>query len=487
MNENNFCFEGNESILKIVVDKKEFFPEDTVSGTILMTLSKPISFFDIVVQFEIEQSFKNEKVKSCNILSEQRLNLASKFNQNNSQEVTLTQPLYSFPFTIKLDSSLPSSMELLENSYLFMIKYKLISKISSAKQYPISKEEIIFIKSKAKYLKDPLNQSSIVNVKGWGVKDKGTTILSLSYPKNNYRNLDTIPLSLTLDNKRGNLDNEFVKIELHKKVEVTFFEEIKTFDNILVLIKLPLICKSHEVKREKLEIKIEDKNIRGFESYLDTDKDNKNYFMESVEADFIKCDYYIKATCYFTEFVPYDSRPRVILPLWIISQTHNNKENIIIEENKALAMNQNLNEKEESDIEKAIKQSKIEYERMKESSNNVSEIEKENHKILKGKRIENENQYKSNVNNNSYNLFIKNDPLIDENNKNDIHNEYYDDKAKQVNQDFNHFQKQKELFINQKVFEHNTSIFNLDYRFENKLKSEPNQNETNGFIDINAL
>lgn len=46
-----------------------------------------------------------------------------------------------------------------------------------------------------------------------------------------------------------------------------------------------------------------------------------SYFLPSINSYLLECDYNLKATLYFTNFVKHDERPRIIIPIRICHQS----------------------------------------------------------------------------------------------------------------------------------------------------------------------
>lgn len=479
----------NGPITRILLDEKAFFPGETISGGVLLTTSRAISFFNIIIRMEQIKIYFNEKYESRNIIQEQRVNIPLQYNPYNTEIVSLAPSSYTFPFTMQLDSHLSPTLELTEKAHIFIIEYQISTEIYSSIKYPIA-NETIRIKSRSIYHPEPLHQSSLVNVQTWGLNDMGTTILTLSYPRNNYEYLEEVPLSLVINNRRCKLDVDHLKIELHRHVIVysQSQKKVEESDSVLLLYKAPLTCLGGQVKQEKFAIKIEDINsnlMREGRLELYPNQKRKEVFIGSVEDEEIKCRYFIKVTCYFSSFVPFKLRPRVILPLWISSKVDNNSHSAI--------NHHNVNSEEMRDVEEAMKQSRIEYEKMKRRQNDISDIDEELYMIEQMNRIKNEEK------NNAYKK-SNNDkvPLIYEckNNRDYLANNDYNLKGGDYEHNYNYNEKdnelQKEPFIsNKEVFEHNRSIFNQEGLFESRLtplvKEQEKEKKDNNIIDINAL
>lgn len=522
VNSNQLKIQFNElskKMLRIVLEKDAFFPGETVTGKIILEVNQPLQLFDIIVELKQLKGCimdlsnkKNTNTLLDSKLYESRVNLGNSYRKSPQMQ-ELPPSNYVFLISIQLDKNLLHSFDILIKPKAYTIRYVLSVSISSPNKYRSATSDII-IKSRAKCLPDSLYHSSCTNVRAWGLTDQGTTIMTLSYPKNNYKYLDQIPLTVTVDNTRGKAEINCIKIELLREVKIYSCKNEKEHESIKEIFKykFPMICLSNEKKSQLFEVMIEDAEVTLSQIKYPETK-NKMFLMESIDDSFIKCSYYIKAMCNFTSFVSDSSKPVVIIPINITSTTELEKE--------VNDKNIQRNNKEVKDIEEAIMLSQIEYEMEKEKKKQWRNDDMEDEKYImeqikkidancspsKSQRNENDDikynndksiDFTDNTDRSHFGFIKNNVPLIYEKRFDSNENEGYNKKK------FNFFDKlleedkiEKEDLktnietINSKneVFDHNMSIFNQFDNLENKLKdySIEKKDKKNEVIDINAL
>ena len=83
----------------------------------------------------------------------------------------------------------------------------------------IKQKYCLLIKGSSIILKTPKIFSSITNVHKWGMFDGGSTVLKVSYKKNNYKIDEIVPLNIEIDNNRGKLKVKECKIRIIRTIE----------------------------------------------------------------------------------------------------------------------------------------------------------------------------------------------------------------------------------------------------------------------------
>ena len=211
-------------------------------------------------------------------------------------------------------------------------------------------EKLFIMKARPIILPTPLSYSSCMNVHNWGFFEKGTTIMKVSYPNNNFRFGDVCPLTVFVDNTRGELDVTEVKVSLVRLV---------TMKKIAKANQYPF---KHSIFEQTFELKVKSKSSFqcSFAFQINDPYTAPHYFMSynpyehitdfkqflpTVDALTISCQYFLVVSCYFNSFVTEGYRPTVNMPITITHQ--------LLNEYKA-------GENEDADLQKAIAESKEE-------------------------------------------------------------------------------------------------------------------------------
>lgn len=365
--------------LRIALEKEMTFQDEPIKGEIWLEPTQPVILSDIIIRLKLQEGWvynetSDKVISEINgvILSEKALNIGKILNIPTNL-ISLSAGKFHFPFSISPPGPIQPSFEHPFPNRRGYVRYSLQAETIS-QYFKTIGENAVIIKSRPLVLNSPLLFSSCVNVHNWGFFQKGTTILNASYPTNNYKIGDAIPLTINVDNSRGMLDVVQLKIVLIRKTTFTKINQPEkySFEKIICNQDYNFLVPSRTRNSYNCAIKLRDNdlsfNYNGVYNpypYLN----DCNTLMPSVDSLTIKCEYSIKVSTYFNSYVTYSYRPRVVLPL---SVTHQ-----LIEDYK-------LEKKEKDDLEKAIEASKIEVMQQfrKDSNENVN---------LDGPLIENDN------------------------------------------------------------------------------------------------
>lgn len=361
----NIPHSNPNSIIKIALDKELYFPGETVTGEVWIEPMIDIYFTHIVISLIINEYWKYLKSKDQSVMNSNEIclykqNIVQKDNLGNAQvylpQVSLVMNAntrYQYPFSFTLNKNLiPSFEHPLWNTTAYA-RYKLTADLFSQTVYPQGFTDII-IKSRAKVLNEPLNYASCMNVYTWGIIEYGTTIMSVSYPTNNYRYNDTIIVQVAINNSRCQLDTHSIEINLIR--EITLFQKNKekkeVATNVIQKKVYPFVCAHHQKMTQNLTIQLRDSNKMFQDNYpvYPVLGDNKELLLSDIQSLLIECKYRLEVDCFFDSFVGYASRPRVTMPLSVTYQTIAD-----------LEIENSIIMKEEEEIKKALYESKIEF------------------------------------------------------------------------------------------------------------------------------
>ena len=166
---------------------------------------------------------------SDRIICQVPLNLGKLLNINTPL-ITLPVQEFKFPFIIKMPKDIIPSFEFPMPNRRGYIRYSIISEVISP-YFKCAYENFIIIKSRPCVLNSPLKISNTSNVHKWGIFDKGSTTLTVSYNTTNYKIGDQIFLTVNVNNTRGKLNVTTCKFSIIRKV---------TFNNKFDTVKYPI-------------------------------------------------------------------------------------------------------------------------------------------------------------------------------------------------------------------------------------------------------
>ena len=334
---------SNSDLMKIQTNKEYYFKGETVEANIILDCPSKITLCDISISLYLKERWIIQETSTVKY-GENNKQLLSKFDiglsnilKNNNEIKELSPGRYIFPFKIELPNYLQPSFEYpFPNRYAYL-RYSLESEIISGSIK--SKSQIyLLIKSYPKRLNTPKIFSSVTNVHKWGMFDGGSTILKVSYNKNNYRIDELVPLNIEIDNNRGKLKVKECKIRIIRTIQFSRLDkeslekyplEKTIFTKTFWAEVQPNSKRSFLFQTELKDEDLIDFNYLGENNPFPNIKD-LNILLPSMESRIIKCDYRIQVSLYFDSFVTSGYRPRVGLPIWI---THQSQEESNIQNN----------------------------------------------------------------------------------------------------------------------------------------------------------
>lgn len=342
--------------LKIRLDKEMYFQEETITGHIWLEFAYPVVLSDIRLNFVLNEYWlikESEENVLTNkhevILLSSFLNIKSFFNLN-SPLINLLPGQYTFPITISIPKDIQPSFEYSHKNRQYNVRYSLIADTISdyAKYQAVCN---VIIKSRPKVLNLPLMYSSCVNVHSWSFFNQGSVVMNVSYPTNNYKMGDEIPLKIFIDNTRGNMKTHSVIVYLIRKIKCSNTNQTKTYEYEHKFYEktYPIVVDPRNKHTMDIKIIFQDKDDKGANYNLKVNPypflKDFSFLMPSVSGFTVVCEYCIRVTLYFAKFVTNYYRPRVVLPVTISHQ---------------LAEEYSLEQMEKDELEKALIISQIE-------------------------------------------------------------------------------------------------------------------------------
>ena len=434
------------SFLRIALEKEMTFQDEPIKGEVWLEPNQPVIISDIVIRLKLQEGWvyneTSDKVISemnAVILSEKALNIGKILNIPTNL-ISLSAGKFHFPFSISPPGPIQPSFEHPFPNRRGYVRYSLQAETIS-QYFRTTGENPVIIKSRPLVLNSPLLFSSCVNVHNWGFFQKGTTILNASYPTNNYKIGDAIPLTINVDNSRGMLDVVQLKIVLIRKTIFTKINQAEKYPSEKIIYKQDynFLVPSRTRNSYNCSITLRDNELNfNYNAVYNPYPflNDCNIIMPSVDSLTIKCEYSIKVSVYFNSYVTYSYRPRVILPL---SVTHQ-----LLDDYK-------LEKKENEDLEKALEASKIEVMQQFRKDNNE-------HVNPDGPLIENDNiggKKEEMIDNGNNNLFMS---AMDLRNNNQIFQQKSFAQVGLLNNNNNEQNMNMSVFDNSN-FQHNYSCF----------------------------
>ena len=436
----------------IVQDKFQFFPGETIIGNVFLKPQMNVFIEDIEMAFKLLENWYcplESYLSETNnqIISQFNLDIKNIFKEQQNTCIFLQNNTYKFPYKFKLPSFLNPSFEFPSQKYRAYLRYVLEAKIKSPQFSGNTSIYIIIqaLKNSNSDFNDNLNVEQSLSIKKWGLIDSGNTILKASYPSKYYTFIDTIPINIKIDNSKSKLKVTECKINFKRTITFRNKDNLtnkKSHTDKLIKKILKWEVKKHEMKNFEYKLYLGDLNLTNmtYDGYIQPYNNQKVCNIElipSIDSGILKCEYFIKISLYYENFVTKEKRPRIILPVNMVHKLENNH---IIESNEEddikKAIEESLKEKnkgnenisfQEDDIKKAIEESLKEKNKGNE---NISFQEEEDIKkaIEESKKEEEKRKNKTVINysyNNNYlnnNNFIKNINDFEEGNEKEMDN-----------------------------------------------------------------
>lgn len=315
----------------IELEKQYYYPGMDLTGKIYVNLKQDLEIvgLDFIFQRNEDWNIKGVKDKPHSDLKVENLLNESINIQNRvvykEEKVFLTKGENSFPFKFKIPNNQSPSFEFIKGSDFIHLRYMIYAVLISPKgeNYCLSNVLFVLLKSLPLKIENNLTYSSCVNLKYFMI-DQGTCIMNFFYDRLEYNFDEGIKLRYSIDNSRAFMSTKEFKVKIFRKI---FYKEYKNCDKFvceevlstqIINVNCPAgISISDQFLMIPFEPKIDKKEYQNFNTpYLHLFKNETQILklQPSINSNFIRCEYSVKITLYFTNFVNSNYRPRVIIP-----------------------------------------------------------------------------------------------------------------------------------------------------------------------------
>ena len=322
-------------ILKLFFNKPEFFIDEFISGNLYLKSTRPSIIEKIVFEINIVEEWNldgksptklvqnvcsfNLKLEKCTTMSkiEDCFVMASGDN--------------SIPFNFKFKNEVLPSFEFPLGDKHAYIRYHLKVNIYSSSFHKLVWNHYIFFKSRPFInLNEQLLCKTIdKNIKKWNLIGKGTTVMRVDIPENNFKINSILKIKVSVDNIYGKEPTKEVEVKFRriidfygKKQDIKFSDEVLIFSKIYPLVVLPgqkneIECEFPVREKDTSRYKYNKKFANPYELKLE----NINYFMPTVFCKIFSCKYELTVELYFKSHVGKNDRPKARFPINLAHQT----------------------------------------------------------------------------------------------------------------------------------------------------------------------
>jgi hypothetical protein len=270
-NNDNKMIKSNSMIIE--TNKDYYFKGEIIEGNIILDCATNINLKEISISFYQNENWVIQETsdvkygeKNNQLLSKFDIGLDKILNDNNEIK-TLDPGRYIFPFKIELPSFLQPSFEYPIPNRSAYLRYVLESEIIS-NSLKLNSRHYILIKASIKRIKTPKSFSSITNVNKWGIIDSGSTLLKVSYKKNNYKIDEVVPLDIEIDNNRGKLKVKQCKIRVIRTIQFSRLDkksiEKYPLEKTIVSKVFPAEVFPNSKRNFLFQIELNDKDLKDF-------------------------------------------------------------------------------------------------------------------------------------------------------------------------------------------------------------------------------
>jgi len=328
--------QNNISQINFTFQKDSYYESQIVEGDLYFEPKTTILLSDVIMNLHIFQGWIIYDKNNNNILNEFKhdilcsipLKIGSFFRQN-SQNFQLNQETYRLPFKFQLPKNLQPSFEYPNLKNLAFIRYILEASIESTHIKENCKK---FILIKSRPINIPFEEKNINEtlVKSLGIFSHGKCSITLYTLNNNYKINDKIPLTVDIQNDTK-YEVNLIKITIRRELEFYKNKKNYKFDCKFLRQKYDIKVAPKSKGSFHYDIQIRDSELKDFNYKKELNPYEKitdlNYLMPSIKNEIMKCEYYLKATAYFSSSVGFSSRPRIEVPIYITHQLKNEYEN----------------------------------------------------------------------------------------------------------------------------------------------------------------
>ena len=453
--------------LKLYFMKPEFFIDEFISGNLLLRSARPSIIEKIIFEINVVQEWNIDgKSPTKFIQNICRFNLKLEKSETMSKiEDCYVMPSGNniIPFNFKFKNDILPSFEFPLGDKHAYIRYLLKINIYSSSFHKLVWNHYIFFKSRPFInLNEQLLYKTIdKTIKKWNLIGKGTTVMRVDIPENNFKVDSTLKVKVSVDNIYGKEPTKEVKIKFKriidfygKKQEIKFNDETLIFSKVIPIIVLPgqkndIECEFPVREKDVSRYKYNKKFLNPYDLKLE----NINYYMPTVFCKLFSCKYELKVGLYFKSRVGKNDRPRARFPINLAHQTtlENQMEMQKQIEEEIKKKKEEEEEKEEKEKKKE-KEEKEEKEKEKKNNDEAKDINNEKYnekkkeirelrmsfiKSFEEEEEEEEDEYNSgNKNNNNINKGKINVNNILNNNMHDYEGNIFNDVKDNNHDDF---------------------------------------------------
>ena len=321
------------NLLNITLDKAAFYIDEYIQGKVELNTGVAIIVNDINLSFTLFENWIY-KEKDSNIqdthqecLLSMNLDIKRKLNINTNL-VSLNPGKFIFPFYFKIPKSVQPCFEYPTSESKAYIRYALSAQIISPYANGGTSTYVI-LKSRPIMPNKQLFFTATSSLHKWGLISSGSTTLNISILNGTdcFKNGSKIDFNIDIDNSKGKLSTDECKINLMRKIVLKskYGKQVKEIKNECISKKFKTVVNVNEKKNFNVSLSLRemDNSIFNFKEekipYINIS--DMGFFLPSINSFLIECKYTLKATLYFSSFVKFDERPRIIIPISVCHQS----------------------------------------------------------------------------------------------------------------------------------------------------------------------
>ena len=314
--DNMICFTTND---------REYFVGDVINGVIYLKLAQKITFTDIILELMLSQFWQNQNGVSDfknEIICSQKIHTG--VTAKNDEACILEQGEYKYEFQFETPELIQPSFEYPDAYTPCYHRYTLIAKIESQIN-PSSAQRVLCLKTKPQQFKNEelFTTSNVTDIRSYGIFASGNCTLSASYDNPYVKYSSSVPMKFDINNSQCTLNTHALRVKLIRKVsggndttKATFVKE-----DIVYEVDIPTSI-GQEVKRMNHSALLRDEKLNQF-NFTELTKKYPTVkewlmLMPSCNGTLVKCEYSVRGTVYFEQFVRYVHRPRATLPFYVV-------------------------------------------------------------------------------------------------------------------------------------------------------------------------
>ena len=302
--------QNNNFIIEIENNDFIFYEEDKIKGSIQIVNNNPsFKYFKISLIQEqyFSQQSSNKKIERSNCLNTKTIEMVESKKYYFILEIPKSiNPSFEFPgINFNLYIRYYLKFEYLSNNYVNkkLIIIRSVNKFSSSifMQFGGSVHKLLFI-------------------------NYGNCDASIKMQRDNFKMGEYIYFSLNINNQTSIKVNK-VKINLIREINIkdVNVNEIIKEEHLLTRSNIKWIVPNHSQSECNFRLKLKDNELK----YVNLQNWNFDYkndmniqdLLCSVSSELFECKYHLKVTVYFSSFVKYNSRPRVLIPFNVCHKT----------------------------------------------------------------------------------------------------------------------------------------------------------------------